>query len=368
MRSKEETYEGMERRSRMSTGSRVVLAIASLLLLSVYFFPIWKISLEAPQYPEGLGMYIEVDDIRGASPGNLESINGLNHYIGMKEIHPDSIPELKIMPWLFGGLILLGLLAAASGRKGILYTWVGLFLVLAVVGLVDFYLWEYDYGHNLDQERAIIKVPGMTYQPPLIGRKTMLNITAVSLPALGGMLTVVSLLMGMGAAAWEKRRSMRLTKAPVLAAMVFGAALMAGCSTGPRPIAYGDDVCHHCKMTASDARFGAEFVNEHGKVFVFDAIECLAAFVASNEVAAGTAYVTAITAPGALISVEDAFFARSESIMSPMGAHLGAFDSAQARDSFLDESGGEALDWEDVIEIGARGHPVGSDDGMAAIP
>lgn len=357
MRASEETYLERERRGRMSGRSRIVLAAASLLLLAVYFLPIWKISLEAPQYPEGLGMYIEVNTIRGAERGNLESINGLNHYIGMKEIQPDSIPELKIMPWLFSALIVLGLAAAAYGRTWGLYTWTGLFLVLAVVGMVDFYMWEYDYGHNLDQDRAIIKVPGMTYQPPLIGSKTMLNITAVSLPAAGGLITVFSLLVGVVLSVLQFRAQRLAGRAgALLAGGLSAAVLLAGCSTGPRPIAYGEDVCVHCKMTISDERFGAEMVTTTGKVLTFDSIECLGAYASEANESTASYWVTDMEKRGDLISAGSAYFIQSDAIRSPMGGGLGAFATSAQRDRFLEENAGTAMTWEDVRRHTAGGH------------
>jgi copper chaperone NosL len=72
-------------------------------------------------------------------------------------------------------------------------------LLSAVVGLVDFWRWEYDYGHNLDLEHAPIQVPGMSYQPPLIGSKQLLNFTATSLPATGGLLAIVSVILAVAA-------------------------------------------------------------------------------------------------------------------------------------------------------------------------
>ncbi|MGE0354441.1 MAG: hypothetical protein AB7I33_13255 [Gemmatimonadales bacterium] len=173
----------------MRRSSRILIAIAALSLGLLYWFPLWHISLHAPQYPEGLGLYIGMNQIRGQNPNDLNSINGLNHYIGMKPIHPDDIPELKIMPWVVRGLILFGLLVAALNRRWLLNLWVGAFVLLAGVGLWDFWRWEYDYGHNLDPHAAI-KVPGMSYQPPLLGSKQMLNINASSWPAAGGWVAI----------------------------------------------------------------------------------------------------------------------------------------------------------------------------------
>ncbi len=171
----------------------------------LYVQPIWSVKLEAPQYPEGIGMLIWINTVTGVKDHDLQNINGLNHYIGMKTIEPDSIPELKIMPWLFAFLIAFGLTAAATGSRWMLYTWVTIFIIIGIVGMVDFWLWEYDYGHDLDPTAAI-QVPGMTYQPPLIGSKQMLNITAHSWPGIGMIAALVSMGIGLVVSIGEFRR------------------------------------------------------------------------------------------------------------------------------------------------------------------
>ena len=179
----------------MSRSTRLLLATISLSLALVYAFPLWHIGLIAPQYPEGLGLYIGVSKIVGVKPQDLTSINNLNHYIGMKVITPGDIPELRYMPWMVAGLIGLGLAAAAIGKRAFLYGWVGLFALGAVAGLADFYRWGYDYGHNLAPD-AIIKITGMSYQPPLIGNKQLLNFSATSWPAAGGWALIAALAIG----------------------------------------------------------------------------------------------------------------------------------------------------------------------------
>jgi copper chaperone NosL len=99
----------------------------------------------------------------------------------MKEIVPDAIPELKIMPYIIICLVVFGLITALTGKRFLVYSWIVLFFILAGIGLYDFYMWEYDYGHNLNPTAAI-KIPGMVYQPPLIGSKMLLNFNAISLP------------------------------------------------------------------------------------------------------------------------------------------------------------------------------------------
>ncbi|HEU5210158.1 MAG TPA: hypothetical protein VFU06_12260 [Longimicrobiales bacterium] len=195
-------------KTRLTNRTRALVAMAALLLVPAFFLPLWTINLDAPQYPEGLGMDIMVNTIRGQGEWDLQNINGLNHYIGMKEIHPESIRELQVMPWLLGGLAAFGLVVAAAGRRRLLQGWVIAFVLLALAGLVDFYIWGYDYGHNLNPDAAI-KVPGMAYQPPLIGSKQLLNFTAYSWPGIGGMLMIASLLIGIVMLWLDGRRSPR---------------------------------------------------------------------------------------------------------------------------------------------------------------
>jgi hypothetical protein len=180
------------------------MAVAAVLLGVPFLKPLWHIGLIAPQYPEGLGLYIWINQITGQKPQDLDSINGLNHYIGMKEIVPESIPELRFMPYLVGGLLVLGLLTALAGKRPLLYAWTGLFVLLSLAGLADFWKWGYDYGHNLDPTAAI-RVPGMAYQPPLIGAKQLLNFYATSWPAVGGWALMVALAIGV-ALCWVERR------------------------------------------------------------------------------------------------------------------------------------------------------------------
>ena len=182
----------------MNTKSRIMVAVAALMLILTFFFPLWTIDLNAPQYPEGLGIRIWLDQISGMKPNDLQSINGLNHYIGMKVIDPESIPELKIMPYIIVFMIVFGLLNAYLKNRKLIYIWLILFIILGVIGMYDFYMWEYDYGHQLNPD-APIKVPGMTYQPPLIGSKQLLNISAVSLPSTAAIVIFISMFLNIAA-------------------------------------------------------------------------------------------------------------------------------------------------------------------------
>jgi hypothetical protein len=183
----------------MSNLSRWTVALAALLIVAALALPLWRIQLVAPQYPEGLGMVIHANTVRGATEHDLRSINSLNHYIGMKAIEPEEIPELRVMPWLIVGLAATGFVVAVIGRRTPLIAWLMTFALAGGIGFWDFYRWEYNYGHDLDVAHAIIKVPGMTYQPPIIGSKQLLNFTATSWPASGSFVLGAAFLLAFAA-------------------------------------------------------------------------------------------------------------------------------------------------------------------------
>lgn len=171
---------------KLSKISKLLLVIDAIMLIIVLFVPLWRIDLIAPQYPEGLALKIFPSKLAG----DVEIINGLNHYIGMKTLHTDDFIEFTVLPWLivfFAGLMLL---VAVINKKSMLYFATILFILFGLISLYDFWRWEYNYGHDLDPNAAI-QVPGMAYQPPLIGSKQLLNFIAFSAPMHGGILFII---------------------------------------------------------------------------------------------------------------------------------------------------------------------------------
>lgn len=200
----------------MSKLSRMIMAAAGVVLGGMYLFPLWTIGLIAPQYPEGLGMLVGMGTLSGRNPQDLNNINELNHYIGMRVIDPAAIPELRFMPWIVAALILFAMLVAVRGRRLLIVGWLASVAAFGVAGLADFWRWTYEYGHNLDLDHAIIKMPGTVYQPPLLGSKQILNFTATSWPAAGAWLAAAAFAMGAIALILSRRGMPVRATAPVV--------------------------------------------------------------------------------------------------------------------------------------------------------
>ncbi len=171
--------------------SRILVAVASVLIGAIFIFPLWRIDLQAPQYPEGLSVLIWVNKVTGIP--KLEIVNDLNHYIGMQPINPDSIPELKWFWMVFLAFLIFGLIVAAVGKKILLYFWFVLYALFGIYALYVFWKWEYEYGHNLDPHAPLTVDP---FQPPLLGKLKMMNFTVIAYPVLGGWALILAGILG----------------------------------------------------------------------------------------------------------------------------------------------------------------------------
>jgi copper chaperone NosL len=259
------------------------------------------------------------------------------------------------------------MLAAIAGRRVLLYTWLTGFAGLAVAGLYDFWRWEYDYGHNIDFEHAIIKVPGMTYQPPLLGTKQMLNITASSWPALGAVCLGVAFVLGIVALILVRRT----TRRPGQAAAVALAVATAACAPAtPRAIANAGRSCDYCRMTISDERFGGQIITRKAKVYAFDSVECMAGYYLREAATleGSTLWVADFSSPGHWLPATTARYARSEAHPSPMGLNLVSFAAGADSTAIPSELEGAALSWAQVLAVVQRewdARPVASGAGRS---
>jgi len=140
---------------------------------------------------------------------------------------------------------------------------------------------------------------------------------------------------------------MKTLKSPVAIAIIF---LFLSCNIGPRPIEYGENSCHFCQMTIVDKVHAAEVVTKKGKVYKFDAIECMINFrkeFKTAEIALNLS--NDFMEAGKLIDATTATFLISENIPSPMGAYLSAFKNNEEAMKIQSEKGGTLYTWSELI-------------------
>jgi len=335
-------------KNKLSTVSKLFLLVAAAGLVAVLFTPIWRIDLMAPQYPEGLYLTIHANGLEG----NVDIINGLNHYIGMKTLHSDDFFEFTILPYVIVFFALLFAVTMLANRRWLLNTTFILFVLFGVLAMFDFWKWEYDYGHNLDPNAAII-VPGMAYQPPLIGFKQLLNFGAYSYPDIGGWIFITAGVLLLFSMIWEWRKS-KVKKRNVLvpaAATLLLSVVLSGCQTGPEIIKEGKDQCYFCKMTITDTRYAAEIVTVKGKVYKFDDMLCLLAFNKANVIAGNLVkdtYLSDFTGVHTLMKADESFLLQGGDIRGPMNGKIIALSNKDSLLKLATHFNAEETTWQKV--------------------
>ena len=344
-------------KGHLTIASRILVAFASGALIAVFFLPVWRIDLFAPQYPEGLNMYIWINNLTG----QVDIINGLNHYIGMRHISVDMFPEFKFLPWVVGFFMLLGMIVAITGRRKFLFYYLILTVLGGIAAMGDFYKWGWDYGHKLDPT-APIQVPGLSYQPPLVGHKRLLNFDAYSFPDVGGWIVIGAgcLAFTVWLVEWYHQRKLTIKLRPVstVAAAASIMLFFVSCSTKPQPIQYGKDVCDHCKMTIVDPKFGGEVITKKGKAYKFDDLVCMSKFLGSGKVKeedvaqklAVNFHPDSHREQNDFIDVNKASFYMSDELRSPMGGNAGAFISKAEAEKMNNKGQGKIMTWNEYYD------------------
>ncbi|HEU5415620.1 MAG TPA: hypothetical protein VFW31_17765 [Candidatus Angelobacter sp.] len=169
----------------LGLASRITIFLAALLLLPVFFYPLYSMTLYSNQFPDGLKLDIYAGTLRGGQSAvrdDLREINSLNHYIGMHPLQEADFTEFQWIPLMLGFFIILSLRSVVIGKMSglvdtlVLFAWFGLF------AFWHFYSRLYMYGHNLDPTAAIKIKP---FTPPLFGSQQMGNFTVYNYPAVG---------------------------------------------------------------------------------------------------------------------------------------------------------------------------------------
>lgn len=172
----------------LPVGGRQRLLLVALIipLMTSFFFPLWRIRMEAPQYPKGLHMDIYAYKLDGGNDGrDVNELNALNHYIGMHRIERSTVPELGWIPFAFGALALLTLRVAVLGRGRDLVDLSVLIGYVTLFFFARFVLMLYKYGHELDPTAALKIKP---FMPVIVGTKQVANFTTQSYPLAGTIL------------------------------------------------------------------------------------------------------------------------------------------------------------------------------------
>jgi hypothetical protein len=202
-------FERLNRRfaATLDLGPRLMLGVAGLLLVAIFFFPLWNLTMFAPQYPDGLRLDIYSYKLEGGNRGqDVKEINILNHYIGMRDLVEDDFTEFKWLPFVVGALALLYLRAAVIGTVGQVLDVLVLNLYFSAFALGSFAHRLYQYGHTLAPTAAVKVAP---FMPPVFGSKQLANFTVFSYPSWASWAMAASTLLVMLAMvlAWRASRT-----------------------------------------------------------------------------------------------------------------------------------------------------------------
>jgi len=166
-------------------------------VVAAVFLPLWKIRLLAPQYQEGLELFIYSHKIEAGNGGqDLVEINRLNHYIGMKEIDEADFVEMNWVPFALGFFALFTLRAMVFGRMANLVDLFVLFVYFGLFSMGSFYYRLYTYGHDLDPMAPVTIEP---FRPVMFGENQIANFTQWSYPQMGSHLLLFFTLAMVGA-------------------------------------------------------------------------------------------------------------------------------------------------------------------------
>ncbi len=101
-----------------------------------------------------------------------------------------------------------------------------------------------------------------------------------------------------------------------------------------------------------DRKFGAEVITAKGKIYKFDAAECMFRFIKQGNVKDEEVkeyLVIDASRPAQFADAKNAAYLMSEKFPSPMGANLSAFANKTEAESFQKQYQGEIKDWNDML-------------------
>jgi hypothetical protein len=173
---------------RISKKGMFGLFTSALCFAASIFLPWWALRLIAPQYQEGLYVWVYPYQLEG----DVDIINSLNHYIGMAEFTEASFPELSFLAYIIGGIALITMIIAIIRSRKLLAVWTGIVLILSAIGIWDIYRWLRVFGTNLDPTAAIEIEP---FVPPIFGTNQLANFETFSFFSYGAVLGGIAIIL-----------------------------------------------------------------------------------------------------------------------------------------------------------------------------
>lgn len=183
-----------------------LLLIARILLLVSLFLPYWEMDLVAPQYPDNLHLTAYINQLSG----DVEEIDGLNHYIGMRSLYEAAKIERTVGVYaLILFIILLELASFIHSRWAVLFVIPVLFFPF--VFLLDLHLWMSHFGQNLDPNAPLSNSID-PFVPPVLGTGTVGQFKTVAWPGVGLILSGIASLVILFALYFHRRAYLPLVR------------------------------------------------------------------------------------------------------------------------------------------------------------
>jgi copper chaperone NosL len=135
--------------------------------------------------------------------------------------------------------------------------------------------------------------------------------------------------------------------------LIVSLAVLSACEPEPQPIQYGSDQCEYCRMMITEPEFGSQVLNRQGRSFKFDSVECMAAFDLTFDDPENihSRWVPDFTDRETWVSAESALYLHSETLRSPMGLYLSAYENRASAEQMRNEYGGEIIGYDQVKVI-----------------
>lgn len=137
---------------------RSVKVVLGLLALSGLLLPLWVVSFNAPMFGR-TWLTITIYG-SGSVEGPIQQVNIANHYVGLREIRPEEMPELQFLPSIF--IVAAAAMLLSAWRLPLRVT--ALIYLALLIGLPAYLQWWlYGFGHNLTPGAAIRIEPFVPY-------------------------------------------------------------------------------------------------------------------------------------------------------------------------------------------------------------